>query len=275
MVTFFRVLSICPLWLLHALGWGLGWVSFLGSATYRQRFIRNAQQAGFTLGQVLPAVGHAGKMLAELPRLWLGKPTFVRWNGIEHIQAAHAQGASVLFVTPHMGCFEITPQAYAAAFQSEDKSITVLYRKPRKVWLQALVQTARQRAGMHTAQANTSGVRQLLRAVKAGQAIGMLPDQVPPDGMGEWLPFFGKNAYTMTLAARLAQQPNATVLLAWGERLSWGRGYCVHVQPLRIALSADLTEAATQVNAAMEQLIRQCPQQYLWGYGRYKKGRKL
>jgi KDO2-lipid IV(A) lauroyltransferase len=78
----------------------------------------------------------------------------------------------------------------------------------------------------------------------------------------------------MTLSARLAQQTGATLLLAWGERLSWGRGYTVHVSPLAETLSDDKVLAATQINEAMEQLIQQQPGQYLWGYARYKQPRR-
>jgi len=78
----------------------------------------------------------------------------------------------------------------------------------------------------------------------------------------------------MTLSVRLAQQTGATVLMAWGERLSWGRGYRVHVQPLLAVLPADSAQAAGVINQAMEDLIRSCPQQYLWGYARYKQPRQ-
>ena len=83
----------------------------------------------------------------------------------------------------------------------------------------------------------------------------------------------------MTLAARLAQQPGVQVLLAWGQRLPWGRGYVVHVQPWAQAmdepLATDPAQAAAQINRAMELLIRRCPEQYLWGYARYKSPRAL
>jgi KDO2-lipid IV(A) lauroyltransferase len=104
--------------------------------------------------------------------------------------------------------------------------------------------------------------------------VGLLPDQVPPSGMGLWAPFFGQDAYTMTLSARLAQQTGATVLLAWGERLSWGRGYVMHFRELSGPLSAQLESAVLQINQEMERLIRECPQQYLWGYARYKQPRQ-
>ena len=107
-----------------------------------------------------------------------------------------------------------------------------------------------------------------------GQSLGLLPDQVPPLGMGLWVPFFGQEAYTMTLSVRLAQQTGATVLMAWGERLSWGRGYRVHFQPLSAPLPQDGTQAVCAINREMEALIRGCPQQYLWGYARYKQPRQ-
>jgi KDO2-lipid IV(A) lauroyltransferase len=134
---------------------------------------------------------------------------------------------------------------------------------------------ARTRPGLATAPTTLSGVKQMLKALKKGEAVGLLPDQVPPLGLGVWAPFFGRDAYTMTLSARLAQQSGAQVLLAWGERLGWGRGYVIHVRPMP-TLSAGRRPgaAAAQVNAAMESLVRECPGQYLWGYARYKAPRE-
>ena len=146
----------------------------------------------------------------------------------------------------------------------------MLYRPARKAWLRDLVDTARGRARLATAPTTLAGVKQMLKALKAGQAVGLLPDQVPPQGLGEWAPFFGRAAYTMTLPARLAQQTGARILLAWGERLAWGRGYRIHLRPLPGALAKEPAAAAAQVNALMEELIRECPAQYLWGYARYK-----
>jgi KDO2-lipid IV(A) lauroyltransferase len=209
-------------------------------------------------------------LIAELPRLWLGRPVSVRWMGAQHVEAALDQKKGIVFLTPHLGCFEVAAQAYAARYGVEGQSMTVLFRPPRKAWLQEVVLQSRQRPGLATASTTLAGVKQLIKALKNGQCVGLLPDQVPPEGLGVWAPFFGKPAYTMTLSARLALQTGATVLVAWGERLSWGRGYVVHVFPLEETLSADMTEAAVQINRAMEGLILKKPQQYLWGYARYK-----
>jgi KDO2-lipid IV(A) lauroyltransferase len=268
MSLLFRVLSTLPLALLHGLGWAVGWAAWLGSPTYRRRFGDNAAQAG--LARLGASIGHAGKLVAELPRLWMGRPVPVLWDGEALIDAAHAQGRGIVFLTPHLGCFEITAQGYAARYAPGHGPITVLYSPSRKAWLRELVDTARNRPGLAAAPATLAGIKQMLKALKSGQAVGLLPDQVPPEGQGVWAPFFGRDAYTMTLSARLARQTGAAVLLAWGERLSGGRGYVIHLRPMEEALDADPARAAAQVNARMEGLIRECPQQYLWGYARYK-----
>jgi Kdo2-lipid IVA lauroyltransferase/acyltransferase len=273
----FVFLSKWPLPLLHAVGWLLGWASFLLSGRYRRRLLDHVRQAGFSRRVALASVGEAGKMVAELPRLWLGAPVRVGWEGAGVIEAAHAHGTGLLYLTPHLGCFEITAQALAERFGAR-MPITVLYRPARQPWMSELVATARQRPGLHTAPTTLAGVKQLIKALKAGQAVGLLPDQVPPQGQGVWAPFFGRAAYTMTLSARLVHSGGAQPVLIWGERLSWGRGFLIHVRPFDTAhpathaavLSRDMEEAAGQINAAMEALVRECPQQYLWSYARYK-----
>lgn len=272
MIFLFRVLSWLPLWLLHGIGWALGWLVFALSATYRQRFIANYRQAGYHWPQGRGAVGQAGQLVAELPRLWFGRPVAIEWDGVQHIEQALAQGRGIVFLTPHLGSFEVTAQAYAARFGGQ-QPITVLFRPSRQPRLRALVASARNRPGLRAAPTTLAGVKQLIKSLRQGQSVGLLPDQVPPKGLGVWAPFFGRAAYTMTLSARLAQQTGAAVLVAWGERRSWGRGYRIHVQPLGVELPADALAAATVMNRAMEQVIAACPSQYLWGYARYKKPR--
>jgi len=268
--SFFQLLSGWPLSLLHFLGAGIGWLAFLLSPTYRRRFLENARQAGYGFARVREAVAQGGKLVAETPRLWFGAMPPVHWEQAELIESLRADGRGILFLTPHLGCFEVTARAYAARFGP----ITVLYRPARKPWLRELVATSRTRPNMTAVPTTLAGVRQMLRALKAGEAVGLLPDQVPPQGLGVWAPFFGREAYTMTLPARLLQQTGAALLLAWGERLPGGRGYCVHVQRFTGELARDPREAAIQINAEMERLVRAGSTQYLWGYARYKQPRE-
>lgn len=273
MPTLFRLLSHFPLWLLHALGWVLGWVSFLLSPSYRQRLLANAAQAGYGFAQVGGAVAHAGRMTAELPRLWMGAPVPFEWDGQAAVEAAYAKGKGVVFLTPHMGCFEVIAQALAARYAQDHGPLTVLFRPARQPWLAAVMDGARERPGLETAPTTLAGVRQMIKALRKGHAVGLLPDQVPPEGMGVWAPFFGRPAYTMTLAARLAQQTGAIPVLVWGERLPWGRGFKLRFHAMPEPLSSELEAAVLQINQAMERLIRQDPSQYLWGYARYKQPR--
>jgi Kdo2-lipid IVA lauroyltransferase/acyltransferase len=273
-----KSLAKWPLPLLHALGAVLGGLAYAFSPTYRRRFKANSRQAGYASAQVRGAIAHAGRMVAELPRLWWGAPVPIQWDGAELIDQAHSAGKGIVFLTPHLGCFEVTAQAYAQRYASQGKAITVLYRPARKAWLQALVSQSRTRPGLAAAPATLSGVKTLVKALRSGQALGILPDQVPPLGLGVWADFFGQAAYSMTLPTRLAKQTGASILLAWGERLAykrgWGTGYCVHLRPFAASLSDDPAQAAAQINAAMESLVRECPQQYLWGYARYKQARE-
>ena len=279
MLTLFRILSKLPLGLMQGLGWIGGWLAFAASSAYRQKFLAHVHQAGLSRASWSGAVGAAGQLLAELPRLWFGPAPAVQWTGSEHIEAALALNRGIVFLTPHLGCFEVTAQAYAQRYGmwglkgQQGHPMTVLFRPPRKAWLHELVTSARARPGLHTAPTTLAGVKQMIKALRKGDCVGLLPDQVPPQGQGVWAPFFGRDAYTMTLAVRLAQQTNASVLIAWGERLTWARGFKVHVQPLSAGLPADVNQAVAAINRAMENLIRQCPQQYLWGYARYKTPR--
>lgn len=273
-----RLLSRCPLWLLHGLGAALGWLAWALSPTYRRRFAANARVAGLPWRAVRPAIGHAGRMLGELPWLWLRPPDRplgdkARWEGAELVEQALDAGRGLIFLTPHLGCFEVAAQAYAQDFGGR-APVTVLFRPARQAWLRKVVDASRARPGLATAPATLAGVRQMIRALRQGQTVGLLPDQVPPEGLGVWAPFFGQPAYTMTLAARLAQQTGAALLLVWGERLPWGRGYVVRVRPgPQLPADSGPESAAGIINASMEEMILQAPGQYLWGYHRYKAPR--
>jgi KDO2-lipid IV(A) lauroyltransferase len=276
MIFWFRFFSHWPLWALHAIGQAVGWLAWLFSPTYRQRFSANVKTAGLQFSQVRGAIGQAGSMSTELPRLWMGKSPAMVWTegSLACVESAYAAGQGVLFLTPHLGCFEVTAQALTASFSAKFGPLTVLYRPSRKEGLGQVMEATRARPGLDTAPTTLAGVRQMIKALRAGRAVGLLPDQVPPEGMGQWTPFFGKPAYTMTLAARLALQTGAKLMVIWGERLPWGQGYRIHASELNTPEKADVDLLVLQINQAMERLILTRPDQYLWGYARYKQPRQ-
>ncbi len=269
MAFLFRLLAHLPLPVLHNLGALLGWITFAASPTYRRHLRENTALAGeWAMRARLTAIAEAGKSLVELPYLWLRPHAevverVVQVSGWEHVEAAWQEGKSLLFLTPHLGCFEISAQ-YFASFAP----MTVLYRPPKQAWLRPLVERGRG-TNLKLAAADLGGVRGLMKALRRHEAVGMLPDQVPGRGEGVWAPFFGKPAYTMTLAARLAES-GATVLLAYAERLGYGAGYHLKLRPLASPLEGTLEERVALINRELETLIEECPGQYLWGYNRYK-----
>ena len=275
-----RLLSFLSLGALQRLGGILGRFVATCSPRYRAHLVANLAQAGYPApgdrALVSRVAGHAGRGALELANVWMRPQAEVlartRATGWAHVEAARAAGRGIVFLTPHLGCFEVTAQYYANNAGSP-APLTVLYRRPRKAWLAPLIEGHRARENLRLAPADLSGVRLLARALARGEAIGMLPDQVPSNGEGVWAPFFGKPAYTMTLPARLQRRSGAALLLARGERLADGEGWVVHFSVIDEALPDGPVEAATRINAALERLIRDDPEQYLWGYNRYKTPR--
>jgi KDO2-lipid IV(A) lauroyltransferase len=269
LVILFRVLSVLPLSLLHAIGGALGWLVYAASPSYRRRLKSNLEQAGYG-AHLHAAIAEAGKAIVELAFVWCANPARVnRHASVEnwdHVQGVLDAGRGIVFLTPHLGCFEMTAQQIAL-----HTALTVMYRPPRKSALKPLVEGARARHNLHLAPATLAGVRILAKTLKKGEPIGLLPDQVPQQGEGVWAPFFGRHAYSMTLPAKLAQLGKAAIILVYAERLAGGRGFVVRFVPFDGDLSGSAAEQASAINRAMEQLIARCPAQYFWSYNRYKQ----
>lgn len=268
-----RLVAYCPLWFLHGLGVLLGWLTYGLSRTYRTRLKKNlCDIAGYDQSILRQAIGELGKATVELCAVWLRTDTAVLQliRTVHHadcIAQAKAAGKSIVFVTPHLGCFEITSLYYA-----HQAKLSILYRPPKLKWLTAIMEEGRQRGLITLAPANLKGVRILLRALKNQEDIGILPDQVPAQGEGIEVSFFGQPAYTMTLAARFARHPNTCVIFAFAKRLPWGRGFELFFQEVIMPTveMPNLRDDTQFLNHQIERLIRSAPAQYLWSYNRYK-----
>ncbi|MEZ5627344.1 MAG: lysophospholipid acyltransferase family protein [Rhodocyclaceae bacterium] len=269
----FRLLAALPLSVVHRLGALVGWLAYALSPKYRARLQGNLAQAMGPSARQLRArvIAESGKQALELPWILLRPQRevvakVVQVTGWDVVEAAEADGAGILFLVPHLGGFEVTAQYYASRGK-----ITVLYRPPNFAELMPLIVGGRQRGGMSIAPAELRGVRKLIKALRSGEAIGMLPDQTPDVGEGMWAPFFDRPAWTMTLAARLTEVKGVRVICCWAERLPHGRGYHLRFQLPAEALEGDTAARVVAINREMEAMIRACPTQYLWGYHRYKR----
>ena len=268
-----KILSCLPLTAIHQLGKMLGWLihGLTPNAARIQR--ENLMQSGLfphknELEKAIRSnITESGKAILETLAIWQwpqqqALQTVKGCNNWHLVDEALTKGKGLIFLTPHLGCFEITSIYYAS-----HHPITVLFRPPKKSWLAPLIDSGRVKGQVKLAPANAQGVRALMQALKKGEALGILPDQIPAAGEGEWADFFGKPAYTMTLAGKLAEKTGATVIMAFGERLADGQGYSIHLTKIESIATAGL------LNQAIEQQIKQKPEQYLWRYNRYKTRR--
>ncbi|WP_454753820.1 lysophospholipid acyltransferase family protein [Cupriavidus necator] len=266
--TVVRLVAALPLPVAHAAGRILGRFVYALPGRYRQHLQRNAAQAGFAEPAFArKAAGETGAMMAELARVWyrgqvsLGQVICDDWVVIEH---ALAEGRGLIMLTPHLGCFEL-----AARYAAERISLTIMFRPHRKAKLRNLLQAVRDTSPLKAVPATSQGVRSFVRALRQGEAVGLLPDHAPK-GDGVWVPFFGRMAYTMTLPGKLAAQTGAPLIIAAGERLPGGRGWRMHVKRLAGPLPQSVEAQAAWINSEMEEMIRRFPLQYLWGYNRFK-----
>lgn len=266
-------MAILPLSVLHRIGAILGRLTYLFSGSYAKRIRENLgnfnvhQQSAELDDLIRASIAEAGKSITELPWVWRRPVTEVlstvrHCYGREYLDAARQSGKGLIVLTPHIGCFEIIGLYVAAEIP-----MTCMYSTPKRAWMDDVIRSGRQRGQMLLARADIGGVRTLFKALKKGEAIGLLPDQVPSHGEGEWADFFGRPAYTMTLAGRLVESSGASVLLSYVLRLPHGEGYDIYFAPL--TLQSDVP-VARQINIALEKIIRSCPAQYLWSYNRYK-----
>ena len=165
MSLLFSFLGRFPLNVLHALGALLGWFTWLVSPTYRRRMRDNMRQAGLAAAGAA-AIAEAGKSLLELPFIW-GRPvaevlaSVHQVCGMEILQEAQKQGHPILFLTPHLGCFEVL-----GPFLGSRRPLTALYRPSKLAWVEECIRKGRGRF-VTLASADRSGVRLLLAAIIA------------------------------------------------------------------------------------------------------------
>ena len=274
----FRLLARLPLAANQALGAVIGSVVYLLSPRFRLRTRENLGASGVAAGDLdrlaRANAAEIGKGATELAwALFRADDAIARVrqaDGWEHVERLRAAGRPIVCVTPHLGAYDV-----AGRYLWSKLPILAMYRPHKVHWVDQLLREGRNVGaapdGTNVAPANFAGVRMVLKHLRRGGCSVVLPDQVPGLGEGEWAEFFGRPAYTMTLLGRLQQASGAALVFCYAERLAAGAGYRMHFAPLEGALPSDRATAARRVNEMVENLVRTCPLQYLWGYNRYKR----
>lgn len=211
----------------------------------------------------------------ETLRLWTrprqeNLSLIVEQHGAHLLDEAIAAGKGVIIAAPHYGNWELLNQWLASR-----TPLAILYAPPDSKVGEAflkLVRADEDAARITQVRADGAGVRQLLRYAASGGVVGILPDQQPKLGEGEFAPFFGKPALTMTLIGRLAARSGATVLMGYCERIDSRRSprFALHLEAAPPeAADRDPAVSVAALNAAIERIARRDPTQYQWTYKRY------
>ena len=273
-----RLAGLLPLRVLHAAGAALGWLLGRVDNPLRRKaedtlsYVKTQFGAQTCQEFMREALIEAGKSFTEIAKIWTGDPRrnlalIRKVHGGELFDAALQSGQGLIIAAPHLGCWELLNYWLC----SRVEHLAIAYRPPRYVDLEPLLIRARGSLAVEQVRAEgAAGVRALFKRLAAGGVVGILPDQQPKQGEGEFAPFFGSDALTMVLLSRLAQRTGATVLFAFVERLPRATGYALHFLPAPADIAdRDLTRAVAALNRGIEDCVRIAPLQYQWHYKRY------
>lgn len=277
LVGFFRLLSLCPVGLLHWLGKGLGELLWLLNTRSKKVTEENLSicfphmTAAERQRLAKASLWHLAMTALELGPIWflsLDK-LFAKISHIEGealVKEARTQGG-VIVLAPHIGAWELLGLYLAANYP-----LTSLYQPPDHPALHQLMIKARARSGASLAPTNARGVKTLLQTLKRGEMVGILPDQVPPKEGGDYADFFAMPALTTTLVKNLAARTGAKVLTAAAYRdTKTGTFRLVFASPPEAIYSKDNSRSLTAMNESVEQCVLLAPEQYQWEYKRFKK----
>lgn len=275
-----RIAGWLPLPVLHSIGWLAGWVMWLvpnsqkRTATQQIQWCFPDMDVRTQRRWVRKSLIETAKAIVEAPVFWYGPLSRVnKWAGNEDLLAdirkrtVHS-GGSAIILSPHLGGWELC--SYCGA---QLGPVTVLYKPQTRAdgLANDLMNTGRARlANITLASTDAGGVRALLGALKRQEIIGILPDHDPPEGSGQFAPFFGRPAHTMDLVSKLAHKTGAPVFFMVCERLSWARGFRIHCIDAPEGID-DVVRGPAVLNQGLEACIMRWPQQYWWGYKRFRR----
>ena len=253
------------------------WIASLGGST------QTAKVTAINLGACFPELAEdeiqklTRKSLAHMVflffefaqlRFWPSEKLLadVSFNAEEVFIAAKEEHRGVLLLVPHFGNWELL-----AAYLGIHHSVAALYDPPRVAALESEIVAAREGYGGEMFPIGIAGMRSVLKELRKGGIVALLPDQVPPRDAGEYAPFFGQPALTMHLPQQLKEKTNCEVVVGSVQRCigPGGISYQVSFTPIAESPTPEV------VNRVLEDVIKAAPEQYQWEYKRFKRPPKL
>ena len=214
------------------------------------------------------SICHTAMIVLEAVALWtwplarLG--SLIKEVEGEHLLRDRPPGRGLIVMPLHLGNWE-----FIGYYLNTVAPLAPLYERPKSAIVDAALRNARERLGNDSAPDSVSGLRQLVKVLRDGGMVAVLPDQVPIVGSGIAAPFFGRDAFTMTLVAKLLQRVDADVVFGNATRVK--DGFAIRIKAIDDAIrDPDPAVSVRTMNAAIETLVRRQPEQYQWEYKRFR-----
>ena len=270
------LLSKLPLSWLHALGSAIGILSDKFSKRTSTRLRSNLLRTNMCNSQSCENMARLcakewGKTIVETACIsWQWSRNKVAGlithaDGLDLVQNELNNGKAIIFLTPHIGNFEIALK-YTAT-QLEKHQFTVLYKPSKDKNIETMMKNGRGESNIKPVPTNRHGVMALIKALRRGEIVGILPDNVASMGDGVWVDFFGVPVYAMTLAAKLTTMENSATFLV--NSIRHDNGFSVQYIPFT-PQSSDVTEIIQNMYRQFEKMILMAPSQYYWSYDRFR-----
>jgi len=271
------VFSAMPLAMNHRIGAAIGWLAWTTHTNLRTITLINlslcfpdwSEEEKRRIGKA--SLIETGKTLTESFWLWKRPNSDVGERltiveGEHLLRAAQASSQGLIIATPHMGSWETCCLPLVT-----DEPVTCFYKPPRMNAIEPLIIAGRKNMGSELARLDPVGIKHVLKKLKQGSTIGILPDQEPDLANGCFTPFFSQPANTMTLLAKFADKTHSLVLFCYARRLPKGEGWHLHyLPPTEGVADRDKAIATQALNTSVETCVLECPEQYMWNYKRFR-----
>lgn len=262
----------------HAAGRLIGKLTYQFSARKRNIILTNLsiafpempQQEKLRLAK--ESAIQAGLLVSEFPEVWLGsrreiEQQVIEAKNVEQVTQIRENNQPLVLIAPHIGNWEVLCQ-----WVQLNHPMIALYSPSKLPQVDQLILDARKKFGCKLCSTDAKGIMQLLRGLKQGGFMMMLPDQVPKENAGIYSLFFDKPAYTMTLLHKLVIKSKAKAVFATCIRRQDKRGFDIEFEMAHFDVSeADVAIFNLAMNRQIESIVRRHPAQYVWDYKRFRR----
>jgi len=274
-VALIKALGLLPLTVARGFGGFVGYLCWLVQEKSAKVTLANIRLCypGLSASEqkklAFNSVIETGKLAAEICVIrqrdypWL-RAKVQRIHGEKIIKEEIAKGKGVILLAPHLGNWEVLSQSLPTYGK-----LTALYQPPKQQYLEQLIKDAREKTGATLVPTNRKGIVKLLASLRQGGITAVLPDQNPADGSGVYVPFFGEQAYTMTMVHGFLARTECAVIMGFVKRVRGGFETYYLPAPEGI-YSEDQAVSVAALNEGVEQCVAHCPDQYQWEYKRFK-----